>query len=90
MEMRAFLMENVYTGSPAQHEEGRAVELLCRLFEYYTKRPEALPAFYREHLEKEGTERMVCDYISGMTDQFAIATYERLFIPKVWKGVSHD
>ena len=90
MEMRAFLMDNVYTGSPAQHEEGRAVELLCRLFEYYTKRPEELPAFYRAHLETEGVERMVCDYISGMTDQFAIATYERLFIPQVWKGVSRD
>ena len=85
-EMRAFLGKHVYKNSPAKYEESKSVELLCRLFEYYVKHPEELPAFYREHMEAEGVERMVCDYISGMTDRFAIATYRTLFIPEVWKG----
>ena len=89
-EMRTFLFDHVYKNSPAKHEEGKAVELLCRLFAHYTEHPEQMPAFYREHTETEGTERMVCDYISGMTDQYAIATYRALFIPEVWKGKSHD
>ena len=70
--------------------EKKAVELLCRLYEYYTAHPDDLPDFYREHAETEGVERMVCDYISGMTDQDAIATYRSLFIPEVWKGKNHD
>lgn len=89
-EMRHFLFDHVYKNSPAKHEEGKAVELLCRLYEHYVAHPEGLPAFYRDHMEKEGVGRMVCDYISGMTDQFAIATYRDLFIPEVWKGKSHD
>lgn len=85
-EMRAFLGENVYRNSPAKDEEKKAMELLCRLFEYYVKNPEQLPAFYRDHIEAEGVGRMVCDYIAGMTDQYAIATYRSLAIPEVWKG----
>ena len=86
IEMRRFLFEHVYKNSPAKHEESKAVELLCRLFEHYVAHPEQLPAFYRDHIETEGVGRMVCDYISGMTDRFAIDTYRALFIPEVWKG----
>lgn len=89
-EMRRFLFTHVYKNSPAKHEEKKAVELLCRLYEYYAAHPQELPTFYRDHLETEGVERMVCDYISGMTDQYAIATYRTLFIPEVWKGRNHD
>ena len=89
-EMRAFLFSHVYRNSPAKHEEKKAVELLCRLYEHYTAHPEEMPPFYRDHIEAEGTERMVCDYIAGMTDNYAIATYRDLFIPEVWKGNNHD
>ncbi len=90
MEMRAFLTANVYHDSPAKSEEKKAEEVLTRLFAHFTSHPEQMPAFYYENTEKEGVERMVCDYISGMTDQYAIATFRRLFIPEVWKGRSHD
>ncbi|MBE6655661.1 MAG: deoxyguanosinetriphosphate triphosphohydrolase [Ruminococcaceae bacterium] len=89
-EMRRFLFTHVYKNSPAKTEEKKAVELLCRLYEYYAAHPEEMPPFYRDHLETEGVSRMVCDYISGMTDQYAIATYRTLFIPEVWKGKKHD
>ena len=90
MEMRAFLMERVYHNSPAKSEEHKAEELLCRLFDYFSTYPEEMPAFYFEASKTEGVGRLVCDYISGMTDRYAIETYRRLFIPEVWKGHRHD
>ncbi|MCQ2385808.1 MAG: deoxyguanosinetriphosphate triphosphohydrolase [Clostridia bacterium] len=86
MEMRAFLTEHIYHNSPAKREEKKAEELLCRLFEYFTGHPEEMPPFYYRNIEKEGTERMVCDFIAGMTDRYAIDLYSDLFIPEVWKG----
>ena len=90
MAMREFLMEHVYRNSPAKTEEKKAEELLIRLFEYFSAHPEEMPEFYSREAEKQGVGRMVCDYISGMTDRYAIDTYRRLFIPEVWKGRSHD
>ena len=90
MEMRRFMTDNVYHSSPAKAEQSKAEELLEHLFDYYVKHPEQMPAFYYENTEKEGVARMVCDYISGMTDRYAIETYRRLFIPEVWKGMRGD
>lgn len=90
MEMRAFLTEHVYHNSPAKTEQSKAEELLTRLFDHYVSHPEQMPAFYYENTEREGVERMVCDYISGMTDRYAIECYRRLFIPEVWKGTRLD
>ena len=90
MEMRGFLMERVYHNSPAKTEQSKAEELLSRLFEHYVRHPEEMPDFYYENTEKEGVERMVCDYISGMTDRYAIESYRRLFVPEVWRGKRRD
>ena len=86
MGLRAYLTEHVYTNSLAKAEEGKAKELLISLYEHFIAYPEEMPALYLRILEKEGVARAVCDYISGMTDQYAIATYRALFIPEVWKG----
>ena len=86
MEMRGFLTDHVYHNSPAKREQSKAEELLKRLFSYYVENPEQMPAFYYESTKTEGVERMVCDYISGMSDRYAIECYRRLFIPEVWKG----
>ena len=77
-------------GNDAKTEEKKAHELLCRLFEHFEAHPNEMPRFYYEQCEKEGVKRMVCDYIAGMTDRYAIDTYRRLFIPQVWKGKLHD
>lgn len=83
-ELRDFLFDNVYHNPEAKGEEGRAIDMLIRLYEYFVKHPESLPREYNLR-EEDSVERRVCDYISGMTDRYAIATFERLFIPKVWK-----
>lgn len=82
--LRAFLFENVYTHSVAKAEDGKAKGLLIRLFDYFVKNPEKMPETYRRNLEEEGVERCVCDFISGMTDRYAIEMNRELFVPSVW------
>ena len=86
MELRDFLKKNVYVDSLAKAEEDTAKDLLVCLFQYYSENPEKMPALYQRNIERDGIGRCVCDYVSGMTDRYAIAQYEDIFIPKVWKG----
>ncbi len=84
MDLREFLFERVYRNPEAKGEEGRAMDMLKRLYEYFVQNPEAMPAEYNID-ESDTVERRVCDYICGMTDRYAINTFERIFVPKVWK-----
>ena len=85
-ELRAFLFENVYRNPIAKSEEQKAQEMLMRLFEHFSKHPEAMPEFYRRNCEEEPVERCVCDFLSGMTDRYAIEVYSGLYVPRVWRG----
>lgn len=87
-DLRSFLFENVYRNPTAKSEEAKAQEMLIKLFEHYVKNPDKMPESYRKNIESEGVERCVCDFVSGMTDRYAIETYSDLFIPKVWRGRS--
>lgn len=84
-ELRAFLFERVYLNSEAKSEDSKAQALLISLFEYFVKHPDQMPEHYQQFIEEEGVKRCVCDYVSGMTDRYAIETYQELFIPKVWR-----
>lgn len=84
--LRAFMFEAVYTNSVAKAQDGRAKELIAQLFHHFVKHPEEMPALYRNNIETDGVARCVCDFISGMTDRYAIETYKELFIPKVWSN----
>ncbi|MBE6654419.1 MAG: deoxyguanosinetriphosphate triphosphohydrolase [Ruminococcaceae bacterium] len=83
MALRRFLNDNVYYNPVAKHEETRAKDLLRKLYEYFVTHPEEMPPEYLID-ESESIERRVCDYISGMTDRYAINLFEELFVPKVW------
>lgn len=80
----AYMFSDIYVNPMAKGEESKVEGMIFRLFEYYTSNPDALPYEYRLVMEKEGAGRAAVDYISGMTDSFAIETYERLFIPLAW------
>ncbi len=84
--LRAFMFDNVYYNPIAKHEEGRAMGLIQSLYEYYEKHIGQMPEEYIDLIEKRGEprERVVCDYISGMTDQYSIQKFSELFIPKSW------
>ena len=84
MTLRAFLFEHVYIGSKAKKEEEKAKGILKALFEYFFKHPKKMPEEFYARSESEGLERSVCDYIAGMTDNYAIRVYKELFIPFSW------
>ena len=82
--LKHFLYENVYIGSDAKAEVHKVDHLIIALFEYFCKHIEELPHELQRNPREEPVERLVVDYISGMTDRFAINTFERLFVPKLW------
>lgn len=84
-ELKAFLFDNVYKNSIAKSEESKAKALVEKLFMYFIKNPDKLPDDYKNIMDRFSKERAVCDYISGMTDSYAINLYEDLFVPKGWK-----
>lgn len=84
--LRKFMFEKVYCNSVAKGEEDRAEGLICRLFQYYIEHIDEMPMWYLGMIERgQARERTVCDYIAGMTDQYAIAKYEEYFMPKAWQ-----
>lgn len=85
-ELRAFLFRNVYTNPVAKGEEEKAKVMLEELYEYYVDHPDKLPEPYNSIMSNEGVPRAVCDFISSMTDRYAIDLYTSLFVPAVWKG----
>ncbi|MBR2728331.1 MAG: deoxyguanosinetriphosphate triphosphohydrolase [Lachnospiraceae bacterium] len=84
-DMRAFMHRRVYADPVAKAEEHKAERVVEVLYGYYLEHTEDLPAFLREMVVDDTSKhREVCDYISAMSDRFAIAKYEELFIPKSW------
>ncbi len=80
-----YMYEAVYRNPTAKGEESKVKGVLVPVMEYYAAHPERLPGEeYRVIAEEEGALRAALDYVSGMTDGFAIATFENLFIPKSW------
>lgn len=85
--LRGFMFERVYTNPDAKSEENKAEKLMKTLFWYFNDHIELLPADLITLMEKgEHKERIVCDYLATMTDRFAIAVYEEIFVPKSWHG----
>ncbi|MGB4505480.1 MAG: deoxyguanosinetriphosphate triphosphohydrolase [Syntrophaceticus sp.] len=82
--LRTFLFQRVYIGSIAKKEEAKAQRIVKTLYEYYLENPDSLPQEFKAKVSDDGLERCVVDYIAGMTDRFAIKTFERYFVPNVW------
>ena len=83
-QLRSFMFENVYRNPVAKGQESKAKVMLQKMFEYYVNHPEALPEDFHPQLSFEGMERTVCDYIAGMTDNYAVDKYTEIFIPTGW------
>ncbi len=82
--LREFMFQTVYLDSQAKAEEAKAKRLVQMLYTYYCQHPEALPPEYRAYLRRDPVERVVCDYIAGMTDRYALAVFQEIYCPKVW------
>ena len=80
----SFMYSDVYTNPRAKSEENKVDGILAGLYEHYIKNPNKLPADFKPVIEAEGVERAACDYISGMTDGYAMEKYGEIFIPFAW------
>ena len=87
MELRKFMFDHVYLNSVAKTEEGKVSRMITMLYQYYEKHVDEMPQEYIDLIEKKGQPepRVVCDYISGMTDQYSISKFQELFVPQSWQ-----
>lgn len=85
--LRRFMFENVYQNPVAKGEEVKAINMVTNLYNYYISHMELLPEQYLSIREKNGEseEQIVCDYIAGMTDTYAVKKFEEFFVPESWK-----
>lgn len=84
-DLKNFMFEKVYTNPHAKQEEGKAELLIRKLYSYFLENNSKLPQEYKIIAEKTDIHRAVCDYISGMSDRYAVDLYTGLFVPKFWK-----
>ena len=82
--LRDFMFEHVYKNSKAKSEEEKAKRVVRELFHYYRTHMELLTGEYAKYISVDGEDRAVADYIAGMTDNYAISEYMRIFVPKSW------
>ena len=85
--LRDFLFENVYYNKVAKSEEEKANFIIEKIFEYYKNNFESLPEFYLKIYENNNFSKseIIKDYIAGMTDPYAMKTFEEVYIPKPWR-----
>jgi dGTPase len=70
--LKRFLYARLYSQSAIAEDRDRSVAALEALFRFFVERPERMPAYYAEQAQREPRERVVCDYIAGMTDHFLL------------------
>ncbi len=79
---REFMFEKVYNTDAARGEEEKAYSMLTAIYEYFMSNLDKLPNPYKKLLDKYVKEEVICDYISGMTDRYAVAVMKSIYIPK--------
>ena len=84
VEFHRFMFERVYRNPVAKGEESKVENILRGIWEHYRAHPERMPADFQRIAERDGLERAVTDYVSGMTDDYAIEKYGEIFIPTAW------
>lgn len=86
MDLRTMMFRNVYKNNVAKKEEQKAIKMLTELYEYYIDHPEAMSREYRELIRRgEKQSQVVCDYLSGMTDQYSMEKFREIYIPRSWE-----
>ena len=81
--LRDFMFRTVYVNSRAQEENEKSQRVISMLFETFMEKPSLMGDVYAD-IERFGLEQTVCDYIAGMTDNYAIHKFNEIFVPKIW------
>src|SRR6185437_7413183 len=82
--LRDFLFERVYTPINAAESTLQCQRVLQWLFEHYTTNPEQVPQEFSRALASDGVARVAIDYVASMTDRYALARFEALYVPRFW------
>lgn len=83
VELRKFMFKNIYLGDTLKVERNKGKFVLYELIKYFEKHPDEMPELYVDIVEKEGVKRGVADYVAGMSDDYCLLLFNKLFIPKV-------
>ena len=83
-EFHRFMYANVYLNPKCKSEESKVFGILSGIYEYYVARPDKLPPEFRRIADEEGMMRAVGDYVSGMTDTYAVSRFSEIYIPSSW------
>ena len=82
--LKAFMYSTVYVDKVGKHEEQKVDKVIEALYEHYMGHTEQMSPLYQRIAEEEGDDRAVTDYISGMSDEFAIRAFEEYYVPRRW------
>ena len=82
--LRDFMYATVYVDKTAKREEQKVDKVIGELYDYCLNHIDWMSNFFVQLAYQEGRDRAVTDYISGMSDEFAIRTFEELFVPQKW------
>lgn len=87
MELKDYLFQNVYQNDITKKQDEKAIHMIQNLYRFYRENPEFIPEGYRQKVLRNGkfSEQIICDYIAGMTDNYAIQKFQEYYIPKSWK-----
>ncbi len=82
--LRQFLYDSVYTSPQVAADFQKASKILEDLFSYFMEHRDSLPGNWKTHHDDVPYERRVCDFVAGMTDQYAMQLYQEIFLPHPW------
>lgn len=83
-ELRSFMFERVYFSDTARGEEEKAQRMLTAMYGYFCSDKDKLPQSFKRLLDSYPAEQVVCDYLSSMTDRYAVYMFNKIFVPKGW------
>lgn len=83
-ELHDFMFVAVYKNPVCKSEEIKAVAMLEKIYDHYITHPDQMPSDYFNIVENEGVERAVCDYIAGMSDNYSLKVFNKLYVPMFW------
>lgn len=82
-ELREFMFKNIYLGDTLKVERNKAKFILEQLIKYFEENPEQMPEFYLKIAKEESLKRGVADFIAGMSDDYCLLLFNKIFVPKV-------
>ncbi len=88
--LRSFMFERVYQTRFARGEEEKAERMISAMYEYFVKNPDKLPETYLKFTEIYTLQQVVCDYLSSMTDRYAVYTFNQIFVPRGWTFIDEQ